>query len=213
MTARRLAYLLILQICLLCIGGGVLVRHAFADTQPTTAPLVFVVTHDAQLVASNQLSTLYALIADTLSSRTISAPVGIIRASDEPLYLVPDTSDTASLLTALPLLPQLAPQETLTSLFPTLTLLQKHVTTDAQLIFLTNSSLLTWQSERSPQLTSLASTYHSVIIVDTNPNSRITSQGFKVISPAQLTDYLATTTSVVDSKNERLRLFLVLLGI
>lgn len=66
MTARRLAYLLILQICLLCIGGGVLVRHAFADTQPTTAPLVFVVTHDVQLVASDQLSPLYTLLADTL---------------------------------------------------------------------------------------------------------------------------------------------------
>ena len=202
-----------LQICLLCIGGGILVRHAFADTQPTTAPLVFVVTHDAQLVASNQLSPLYALIADTLSSRTISAPVGIIRASDEPLYLVPDTSDTASLLTALPLLPQLAPQETLTSLFPTLNLLKTLVTPDAQLIFLTDSSRLTRQSERSPQLTSLASTYHSVIIVDTNPNSRISAQGLKVISPAQLTAHLTNSTSIGVSKHERLRLFLVLLGI
>ncbi len=213
MTARRLAYLLLLQICLLCIGWGVLLRHAFADTQPTTAPVVFVVTHDAQLVASNQLSALYARIADTLSSRTISAPVWIIRASDEPLYLVPDTSDTASLLTALPLFPQLAAQESLISLVLTINLLKKQVTPDAQLIFLTDSSLLTWQSERSQQLTSLASTYRSVIIVDTNPNSRISAQGFKVIAPAQLTDNLATTTSVVDSKNERRRLFLVLLGI
>lgn len=189
-------------------------RHAFADSPTTTDPLIFVVTHDTKLVASNHLHTLYSLIDDILSTRRITTSCGIIRASDEPLYLIPDSTDTPGILTTLPLLPLLTPQATLTTLTPTNKLIQTYVAPEAHLVFLTDSSLIAWQAERSEQLMLLASTYRAVTIVDTNPHSTLTSsQGYNVISPSQLTDYLTNANFVSGSKHNRLRFFLVLLGI
>lgn len=67
MTARRLAYLLILQTLLLVIGGGVLLRHALQDDLGVVqSPVVFVLTHDTHLATNKgeqtPLARLYTLV-------------------------------------------------------------------------------------------------------------------------------------------------------
>jgi hypothetical protein len=187
---------------------AVLLRHVFASSaETTTAPVVFVVTHDTAL------HTLYDSLTSIIQILPAQTHIGIIRASDEPLYLVPDTADTASLLSALPLFKQLAPKAQLTTLLPTLSLITTHVRADATLVLLTDTSKLPRLPERTTQLSS----QRGFTIIDFNNNSSLsTSVPFPVRTPAQLPDYLAQqhiTNTATSSQIDRKRLFFILLGI
>lgn len=97
--------------------------------------------------------------------------IGIIRANDAPLPLIPATLDHAALRSALAVIATMPSTTSRTSISPTKNLLATLATAQTTIVWITDSRHQHYTDQLTTELASLADQYPHFTLIDLNPSS------------------------------------------